>query len=204
VIELVSLIGLSAVVFVATNIDDLLLLVGFFADSRIRNDRVVIGQFVGMAVLVAASVFASLISLVIPAAYVGLLGLLPIAIGTKALFDDDFEPSTRETRGDAPGQIASVAAITIANGGDNLGVYVPWFATQTAEQIAIAVLVFIHLTALWLAFAHWLVHHRTIGSPIRRYGRVAMPFVLIALGIAILYEARSFALLDQAMHARGR
>jgi cadmium resistance protein CadD (predicted permease) len=48
---------------------------------------------------------------------------------------------------------------------------------------------------VWLGIANWLTSRRTIGAPIRRYGHRLVPFVLIALGLLILYEARTFELL---------
>src|SRR6266481_1625840 len=80
-----SLIGLAIVVFASTNIDDAFVLVGFSADKDFRVRDVVIGQYAGVSALCAVSAIAALISLVIPPAYIGLLGLIPIAIGVKKL-----------------------------------------------------------------------------------------------------------------------
>lgn len=143
----------------------------------------------------------SLISLVLAPAYVGLLGLLPVLIGLKKLFDlrqgagESEDEKPHDGGAGALGRMASVAAVTIANGGDNIGIYTPLFATQRPVEIALVVAVFAVMTALWLGVAHWLVHHRRFGAPIRRYGHVVVPFVLIALGLFILYEAGSFGLL---------
>ncbi len=144
----------------------------------------------------------SLISLVLASAYVGLLGLLPILIGLKKLYDlragsgESEDADTHQDRGGALGRMASVAAVTIAHGGDNIGIYTPLFATQRLAEIGLIVAVFAVMTAVWLAVAHWLVHHRRFGAPIRRYGYLVVPFVLIALGLFILYQAGSFALLS--------
>jgi cadmium resistance protein CadD (predicted permease) len=81
-----ALIGLAIVVFVSTNIDDVFVLVGFFADKNFRARDVVVGQYVGVCALYLISAMAALISLVIPTAYIGLLGLAPITIGIKKLY----------------------------------------------------------------------------------------------------------------------
>jgi cadmium resistance protein CadD (predicted permease) len=47
----------------------------------------VLGQYVVITALFSASVAASLLSLVIPRAYIGLLGVIPILIGGKKLFE---------------------------------------------------------------------------------------------------------------------
>ena len=64
--------------------------------------------------------------------------------------------------------------MTAANGGDNIGVYMPLFATRTISATAIIVTVFMIMTALWIGITHRLVSHPTLGAPIRRYGHVAV------------------------------
>ena len=59
---------LGITLFAATNIDDTFVLLGFFADPKYRAHRVVIGQYLGIATLVAISLLAALIALIIPPA----------------------------------------------------------------------------------------------------------------------------------------
>jgi cadmium resistance protein CadD (predicted permease) len=95
----------------------------------------------------------------------------------------------------AGGNILTVAIATLANGGDNLSIYTPLFATRSAVEIAAIGLVFALMTALWCVVGHWLVHHPALGAPIRRYGQRAVPFILIGLGALILYRAGTLNLL---------
>lgn len=192
---------LATTLFVATNIDDIFLLVGFFADRRFRAREVVVGQYLGMVALIAVSLVAALAALVTPHRYVGLLGLVPIAIGVKQLFDlrrghdgnDDDDEDTGARRTDSGlARTTAVAFITIANGGDNVGVYIPVFAVRPVSENLIICVTFVILTAAWCLLAHWLVMHRTLGAPIRRYAHRVMPVVLIALGVLILFEAGTF------------
>ena len=85
--------------------------------------------------------------------------------------------------------------MTVANGGDNVSVYIPIFALQSGADIALMGVVFGAMTALWLCLAYWLTRHRTIGVPVRRYTRLLMPFVFITLGVYILYQAGTVQLL---------
>jgi cadmium resistance protein CadD (predicted permease) len=193
------ILGVAA--FAATNIDDIFVLLGFFADPRFRARQIIVGQYVGIGALVLVSIVAALIALVIPPAYVGLLGLAPIAIGSKKLVDlwrgqeQGEEELERHPAGGEHGQVFTVAAVTIANGSDNIGIYTPLFAVRSSIETAVIVAVFAVMTALWCAIAHWMVHHRTIGAPIRRYGHRVLPLVLIGLGVLILHEAGTFELL---------
>jgi cadmium resistance protein CadD (predicted permease) len=192
---------LGITLFAATNVDDTFVLLGFFADPKFRADQVVIGQYLGIATLVAWSLLAALIALVIPPAYVGLLGLVPIAIGSRKLIDlwggrdKEEEELERHPASGAHGQVFAVAAVTIANRGDSIGVYTPVFAVRTGIETAVIIAVFALMTAVWCAIAHWLVHHRTIGAPLRKFGHLILPPLLIGLGLSVLLEAGSFALL---------
>ena len=87
-------------------------------------------------------------------------------------------------------QWIAVALVTMANGGDNLGVYIPVFSREPA-WVPVYAAVFAVMTALWCAAGYWLVNHPIIGARIRKYGHVALPFVLIGLGLHILADARA-------------
>jgi len=169
--------------FAATNVDGLLLAAALFADPRYRARDVALGTFLGIGALFTASIAASLVALVIPAGYVALLGLIPLALGVKQLFE-----KTADSAGPSGGRqgVLGVAGVNIAMGGDNIGVYTPVFAAGSGADIAVYGAVFTVLTFL-LCYAAWrLVGHPAWGAPIRRYGRRIMPFVLIALGLWIL------------------
>lgn len=203
--SLLALIGMAIVLFASTNVDDVFVLVGFLAEKRIRTRDTVLGQYVdvGITTLFSASVAASLLSFVIPRAYIGLLGVIPVLIGGKKLFElyrqRDRTEETLEHHFDAnrSGRVATVALVTVANGGDNIGVYTPSFAIRSAHEIIVIALVFLVMTGLWCVVAHAIVNHPKWGPPIRLYGHRVTPIVLIGLGILILYQEGSFGLLLQ-------
>jgi cadmium resistance protein CadD (predicted permease) len=184
----------AGIVFAATDVDDLFVLIGFFADPRLRVGQVVLGQYLGIGTLFGASIAVALAAVVIPPAYVGLLGLIPIAIGAKSLWEL-WRGGDDDARGHTAGGVLSVAGVTIANGGDNVGVYVPLFATRELDELAIYAVVFAAMTGRWCWAAHRLASHPEAGAPIRRFAPVAVPLVLIALGLWILYEGASYRLL---------
>jgi cadmium resistance protein CadD (predicted permease) len=189
-----ALLGLAIVLFVSTNVDDLVVLVGFFAHPRFRARDVVAGQYLGLTVLFVLSAAGALLALVIPNTYLGLLGIFPILIGIGKLIAlrDDPAATDQTPRLDGKtasyGNIAGVALVTIANGGDNVGIYMPSFAVHSAGQIAIIAMVFVAMTATWCLLAHWMVNHPRLGAPLRRYGHIFAPIVLIGLGLLILHD----------------
>jgi cadmium resistance protein CadD (predicted permease) len=202
--NLLGRIGLAITLFASTDIDDLFVLVGFFADPKFKVRQIFIGQYLGIAGLYGASVVASMISLVIPPYYIGLLGLVPIAVGMRKAWElrkgtdaNEEELADHANASAGHGNIVAVAAVTLANGADNISIYTPLFATHSAYDIALIGVLFAIMTLLWLGVAHWLTHHRTIGAPIRRYGHRVVPFVLIALGALILWQGGTLELLHR-------
>jgi cadmium resistance protein CadD (predicted permease) len=83
--SLFALLGLAVVLFLSTNVDDLVVLIAFFANSRFRARDIVAGQYAGLAVLFIVSAAGALLSLVIPKPYLGLLGIFPILVGIRKL-----------------------------------------------------------------------------------------------------------------------
>lgn len=200
--SLPSTIGIAIVAFASTNIDDMFVLVAFFADPRYRRRSVVVGQVLGMAALVCVSAAAALLALTVPAGWVALLGFVPLLLGLRQLWvlrrrgaaqDGDLEERRlrdQEHRAEHRfhSQVLTVAAVTVANGGDNLAVWIPLFAV-TLGAIATYAVVFAGMTALWCALGFLLVSNRLLGGPIRRYSHLVLPVVLVALGIHILSGA---------------
>ncbi|WP_437616839.1 cadmium resistance transporter [Sorangium sp. So ce834] len=196
--QILPALGVSVVVFISTNIDDILLLSAFFADPGFTPRQVVAGQFLGMAALVLASVACALLAVRVPDGWMGLLGLAPLALGLRGLRALRRGPGAGDDgAGKPPGGAArfkalAVASVTLANGGDNLGVYIPLFSS-TPGHVPLHAAVFAVMTGAFCALGHHLVHHPVLGSRIRRYGRAALPFVLIGLGLWILSDALALA-----------
>jgi cadmium resistance protein CadD (predicted permease) len=199
VTHLLSLISQAVGLFISTDLDDVLVLVSFFADSRFRIREIVAGQYIGIAVIYCVGVVGSWVSFIVDPAFVGLIGLVPIAMGLKGGWElwrsgpNAEVPNLRIPAGRT--KIAAVAVVTVANGADNISVYVPLFGLHSGPDIAMVGIVFGFMTALWLTLAYSLTRHRAIGIPVRRLARQAMPFVFVALGVLILYQAGSVILL---------
>ena len=83
--------GLTA--FTATNLDDILILMLFFSqvNAAFRKRHIVAGQYLGFTALVLASLPSFLGGLLLPRPCIGLLGLVPIAIGISRLVNANEE-----------------------------------------------------------------------------------------------------------------
>lgn len=190
----------GAVSFAATNIDDifvLMLLYGDAATRGLRTRHVVAGQYVGFAALVALSLVGYAASFAVPEQWIGLLGLAPIAIGIKKFVEwrrgDAVDKTPREPA--ERGSVLAVAAVTVANGGDNVGVYAPLFAASRARELAVILVIYAVLLAVWCVAGWWLSRNRYIAALVDRYGHVLVPVVLVGLGAWILLRSGTFRLL---------
>ena len=192
-------IAIAVMVFISTNIDDIFLLAAFFADKKLSPKSVVLGQFLGISALVAVSTLVAWMSLALPDGWISLLGLLPLYLGLKQVKslwsdsdaeseDDEIQLQEHQMERSMHSQILAVAGVTVANGGDNLGVYIPMFA-NSLSAIPLFVLVFAAMTMVWCLLGHVLVNNKVFGHWIRRYGHKILPVVLILLGLDILKGA---------------
>jgi len=181
---------LAIAAFVSTNIDDAFVLLAFFGDPKYRAVHVVAGQYVGMTTLTVIALAVAFVTLALPSAYVGYLGILPIFIGVRRLITAIGEQRRgvdSQVKFEAHGKaIASVASVTIANGGDNVGTYVPLFARQDGFKIIVTCGVVLILTGVWCFSGKLLVSHPLVGLHVRRWGHLMVPFVLMAIGVYIL------------------
>jgi cadmium resistance protein CadD (predicted permease) len=196
------LVALAA--FVSTNVDDLFLLGSLFVDAEFRTISIVVGQFLGMSFLVAVSIMATVFTVTIPGEWIGFLGLAPLLLGIdrlRKLFSrrpdsslttgnpSDFVGKENFRFGWARSKAVLVTLLTVANGGDNLSVYIPLFSVHRT-LVPLYALIFGVMTALWCFLGYYLTSHRRFGTTVKRYGRFIIPFVLIGIGLNVLSHRR--------------
>jgi cadmium resistance protein CadD (predicted permease) len=195
----------AIVAFASTNVDDLLLLSSLFMDSELRTGSVVSGQFVGMSLLVLISILAAHLMVSIPTGWIGLLGFIPLCLGVlrlKKLFRTrSLKPAAGPKESEFVGkeqirvpwmhsEVALATLLTLANGGDNLSVYVPLFAVQR-EFVPLYVAVFGVMTAVWCLLGYFLTNNHIFHNQLRRYAGFAIPWILIGIGLKVLWQAWS-------------
>jgi cadmium resistance protein CadD (predicted permease) len=198
-VDIIGLIAIGVAAFVATNIDDIFVLMIFFSSLAYSIRQIVLGQYIGIGLLIAISGIGSLIAFVVPTYVIGLMGIVPIAIGIKHLVevrmkDNPSRQVVQDKMNKSCLSFLSVAAVTFSNGGDNIGVYIPLFSKYiTISEIFALTTVFIAMTAVWCIAAYYFVNHPLIASRIRHTGNIILPFVLIGLGIYVLTDSFLFS-----------
>jgi cadmium resistance protein CadD (predicted permease) len=201
----ITLIGQAVGLFALTNVDDMVILALFFGQARGRNAvlRVVSGQYLGFTAILAASIIAALGAQLLPAAAIPYLGLLPLALGVRAAWKAWREHRSRAATSDERKEetsperglgVIAVAAVIFANGGDNIGVYVPVFAVTGVGELFTYVLVFLVLVAVWCVAGHFFANRPLVAKGLSRWGHLLLPIVLIGIGLVILIEGHAFGL----------
>ncbi|GIF04333.1 cadmium resistance transporter [Actinoplanes siamensis] len=192
---MLTTIGQAVVLFAVTNVDDILILALFFARGaghRHTTRDIAAGQYLGFTAILAVATAAAFGATFLPERAVPFLGLLPLALGIRAavrawrLRHDAGEDE--EPRAGGPGPL-QVAAVTFANGGDNLGVYVPVLATAGVGGMAAYLVVFLILVAVWVAAGRFFATRPPVARALGRWGHLLLPIVLIGIGLLILAEA---------------
>jgi len=197
-----EILGLSIGAFVATNIDDLFILIVFFAKRSFSTSQIILGQYVGMGLLLGVSLMGSLVALVIPHNLLGLVGLFPIAIGIKELIDlrnteneyDDVKIVNRLSKSRWKTYLPFLVVATVTfSGGEEIGIYASIFVIYNGvSEILTVFAVVIILTGVWCVIAFYLVNRGFFATQLRRIADRLLPFVLIGLGVYILIEAFPF------------
>lgn len=177
-----GVLSASIATFAATNIDDAFLLTLFFARG-IPTRRIVIGQYVGFAVIIGVSLIGVWAALAIPYRGLHFLGVLPLALGIKHLFQAR-RTGEEQSRTSAE-SVASVALVTLSNGADNISVYVPFFVIARAN-LWLVLIAYATLVALWCFVGRWLGDHLLILRSVDRWGHWAVPLLFVGLGIYVL------------------
>jgi cadmium resistance protein CadD (predicted permease) len=161
--------------------------------------NIAIGQYLGFAAILAVAVAAAFGATFLPGLALLYLGLLPLTLGIRAAIkawkhrnDNDEDDSAGESNSGP--KVLEVAAVTFANGGNNIRVYVPVFATAGAGGMSIYVIVFLILLAAWIAAGRFFATRPLIAKALSGWGRIRLPVVLIGVGLLILIEGGAFGL----------
>ncbi|MCT1602816.1 MULTISPECIES: cadmium resistance transporter [Kocuria] len=186
--------------FLVTNIDDIIVLSLFFArgaGQRGTTARILIGQYLGFAGILGAAVLVSLgAGAFLPPEVIPYFGLIPLGLGLWAAWNawrggDDDDDAKIEGKNVA---VWTVAGVTFANGGDNIGVYVPVFLSVGPGAVVAYCIVFLLLVAVLVGLAKFVATRRPIAEVLERWEHILFPIVLIGLGVFILVSGGAFGL----------
>ena len=182
----------AAVLYIATAVDLLVILLIFFARANTRKEYrdIYIGQYLGSVILILVSLFLAFVLNYVPEKWVlGLLGLIPIYLGIKVAIYDDCEGEKRAKKElDEKGLsklVGIVALVTVAScGADNIGLFV----TLDLVDLLVTLLVFLILIFVLVYTAQRLANISGVGEIVEKFSRWIMAVIYIGLGLFIIIE----------------
>jgi cadmium resistance protein CadD (predicted permease) len=199
---ILSSIAQAVGLFIATNIDDIIILSLFFGRGQGQpgtTRRILLGQYLGFLGILGAAVLAALgAQALLPDQVLPYFGLIPLGLGLWATWQawrnrDDDDDDAAQLEGKRV-SVWTVAAVTFANGGDNIGVYVPVFVSVSWSTILAYCIVFLLLVAVLVFVARWITSRKPIAEALERWEHILFPAVLIGLGVVILISGGAFGL----------
>jgi cadmium resistance protein CadD (predicted permease) len=182
----ITVLGLVSMSFVATNIDNLALLVGWLVSKQVEASKIFAAYITGMFILLLLSIMISFVSFVLPLSYLGFFGVIPILMGFIMLLQLVRRGEESDDQAGVKGAFVAIASTQVANGVDTVLVFAPLLVDSRTEiDYAIGV-VFMVVAVLWFWIAQWLSYHASRLEVITRVGRWIAPVVMIAVGLYIL------------------
>lgn len=209
--------------FIATNIDDVVVLMVLFSrtDHRLRDRQILIGRYLGFGIIILASLVGFLGGFLLPSWVVGLLGFFPITIGILQLRSSQLQISEspasqidslafkhQQLVERSPNftsqkpfkklhcwlpwlspQVLQVAMITVACGADNIGIYIPLFASCNWLELSIILSIFFVGVGLLCWVTRRFSRHRMITQRVSWLSCQFAPWIFIILGIGIFWKS---------------
>ena len=186
-----AIVAVALTGFASTNLDNLLLLTLLLAQHQQSKPAVFFGYVASIVAVAVVGLVAARLADVLPTHMLGYLGVVPLAMGLHRLGQllvrspaDPGIPGPPAALG-----VAGVVALTLANGADTLGVFLPLFA-ETPEPLTFVLAGTLIVTAmLWVALAGWVSGHPWVRLSLSRAERWLVPTLLIGVGLYILLNS---------------
>jgi len=189
VLDVVIVIGVSAGAFVATNLDNLVLLVALYSRYSDRRHEVMFGYLCGMLIVAIVTYGIGRLAGTAPVGYLGLLGIIPVLIGLAAIFrlfrnkgvvHDPAVPGARSTA------VAATMLTQLSNSTDTILTYSVLYSDSNDLGDHLVLASFGGMAVMFALTASLALRHPWLSRPIQLFGRYITPLILIAIGTFVL------------------
>lgn len=189
--EFLQIVAPAAGAYLATNVDNFVVLAAMLAQGAHDRKRVLAGFAISVLSALAISFLVALPADAVPTRYIGLLGVIPLAMGAlgflRLIAREDSHPTWFERPSGR--SLVHVTALTlIANSGDTVVVLSALFADTRPEADPVIILSFITAAGLLAAVAAYAVSHPRLKQRILKLAPNLTPLILIAVGLYILAD----------------
>ncbi len=199
--SLIVIVPIAAGAYIATNLDNLILLVAMLARYRNHTSKVIAGYFACMLILGFVGLWIGKAANIAPVKYLGLLGFVPISIGAVELI--------QLRRGKAKVTVAQEKSVDgvqtvfitslisqLGNGADTIVVFGVLFIDSMPSADMLTILTLAAMAVIFVFVGIYAVRHPALCEWIDRYAYRGMPFVLIIVGVYIVANTATDLLPD--------
>ena len=183
-------VAASIIAFLTTEMDSLAVMLVLFcgSDTCMKKVAVVLGRYSGLALLILGCfLYPDQLSIPYIKEILALLGFIPIILGIFTGL------SNRKN------SVISVlwmcvfsVLVTLANGGDNISLYISFFSSLGMREFYVFCFVFFLVQCVFCVASLAIVNVKSIKEYIEKAQYVLIPFLYIVLGLYILLAGGTF------------
>ena len=174
---------------IGTNLENVVVAVAAFCNSRTPVSALGIGFVVGLVFLLGVSWLTGVGAGLIPTRFLGYLGVIPIALGLREYFRQNAPQPEQAGSADSGRWMQAIAAVglrMIANGIDTIAVFAPLIAESEATDRLVLALGYVGTSVMLGWFCVRACTHPRLAELIDRHGSRIAPFLMIGIGVYIL------------------
>lgn len=190
-IEAITITAVTAAAFVATNMDNLVLLVAFYSRYKKQVKTVTAGYVCGMLLIGVLSYVIGKGGDWISTNYLGMLGIIPMSIGVIGLIQlftpkTDNKSTAAHWRRNQKAIYFAVLMTQLSNGTDTIITLSVLLADSADKMDYFIALAFVVMILLFSALANYSLKHPGVSHFLDRFGRYLTPVILVLVGWYIL------------------
>ena len=188
-LDLVLVFGVVVSAFVATNLDNLVLLVALFSRYSDRQLEVALGYLLSMILIGSLAWAVGTLATSVSVQYLGFLGIVPVAIGIVGvvrLFRRRGVVSDPAIAGAGSTAMLAAALTQLSNGTDTIVTFSILFADSNEVADHLVIVSFVVMAAVFAIAARHAQQHPWLSRPIQLYGHYITPLILITVGLYVL------------------
>jgi len=189
--EILTIIPVAAGAYIATNLDNLTLLLTLQARFRNQSRIVSLGYLGSTLVLGLVGYWIGTAAANVPVEYIGFLGFVPMSMGAIGVYRIIRGNAQTTAAGEAMADGAGAVFVTtfvaqISNGTDTVVTFAALFADSTAATDLLIVFSLAMMAVIFVLVANYGVRHPALKQWIERNAHRLTPWILIVVGTYIV------------------
>ncbi|WJI90569.1 cadmium resistance transporter [Weissella viridescens] len=189
------------VAFISSNLDDLVILTILYAEATNRKQRstILFGQLLGIGAILVLSIACVTMLHAFNLNYLNLLGIFPLLMGMSGFYklykadetakkETAYHTKVKKQVHTATGlTLGTIMTLTISNGADNMGIYIPLFSKYSNARMWGVLGLFIIMIPIWCWIGQLISDLPVIRNFVQKYQKILVPVIYVGLGLYILF-----------------